>query len=155
MLFFQFTHTNSQKHQCELLSDRVVFAAVWRSAALFMLLSKLKFTLPRSSSTSSEGILATSQNKTIVFPSKYFEGFLYLHLTFTLLSLCLFRCTFNVSHFDNRPAKGNVTSLDTFGPQRPVRYAAHSSCFAGYFDGSTQQNIIPIEPLIFLSLVEA
>lgn len=87
------------------------------------------------------------------FPSKYFEGFLYLH--FTLLSLCLFRCTFNISHVDSRPAKGNVTSLDTFGPQRPVRYAVHSSCFASYFDGSMQQKIIPVEPLIFLSLAEA
>lgn len=117
--------------------------------------TKLKFTLPRSSSSSSEGISASSQSRTIVFPSKYFEGFLYLSLTFTLLSLCLFRCTSNVSHLDNRPAKGNVTSLDTSGPQRPVRYAAHSSCFAGYFEGSTQQKIIPMEPLIFLSLVEA
>lgn len=118
------------------LSDLMVFVSTRMSEIAPCISVCLMFTLPGFVSCSSKGISASSQIRTICyFPSKSCSISL-LKINLPSPKLLLFWCIFNVSHLDNRLAKGSVQSPRTFAPQ-PLLYAVHSSCIVGYFDGST------------------
>lgn len=118
------------------LSDLMVFVSTQMSEIAPCISIYLTFALPGFVSCSSKGISASCQIRTICyFPSKS-RSISLLKINLPSPKLLLFWCISNVSHLDNRLAKGSVQSPSTFGPQ-PLLYAVHSICIVGYLDGST------------------